>query len=145
MNAEGSLPANGGLALEGSPMQRYQRLVRNRWHLTVAGSLLIAGTCLGLSDAGLQPARMLAQRRNPPPLLQQEESPGGISKKQQRKLLKQNFDRMKEDAEELAALAQSLQEDIEKTTENMLSLEVVEKAEKIEKLAKRIKNTAKGS
>jgi gas vesicle protein len=67
-----------------------------------------------------------------------------MSGKQQRKLLKHNYDKMKEDADELVALARALQEDIEKSSENVLSLQVVEKAEKIEKLAKRIKNTARG-
>ncbi len=51
---------------------------------------------------------------------------------------------MKEDAKELAALATSLQGDLDKSNVNVLSLQVVEKAEKIEKLAKRIKSNAKG-
>jgi TolA-binding protein len=129
-------------------MNNSSRLLRNRWHSAVAAALLAAGTLLGLAESWLPPAPLLAQRLHAPPLLQKAEPTDtmtdSISKKQQRKLLKQNFDRMKVDADELAALAQSLQEDIEKTTENMLSLEVVEKAEKIERLAKRIKNAAKG-
>jgi hypothetical protein len=51
---------------------------------------------------------------------------------------------MKRDIEELAALAQALQEELNKSNENLLSLTIVDKAERIEKLAKRIKSTAKG-
>ncbi len=67
-----------------------------------------------------------------------------ITPKQQRDLLKHKFEKMKRDAEELAELAKSLQEDLEASNENILSLEVVEKAKKIEKLSKKIKNAAKG-
>jgi hypothetical protein len=67
-----------------------------------------------------------------------------LSGKQKRNLLKANFERMKRDAEELAALAQSLHDELEKSNEHVLSLEVVKKAGKIEKLAKKIKNAAKG-
>ena len=50
---------------------------------------------------------------------------------------------MKRDAAELATLAQSLQEDLEKSNEHLLSMKIVEKARKIENLAKRISRTAK--
>ena len=69
---------------------------------------------------------------------------GSLVRKRQKDLLKFNFDKMKEDADELAALAKSLQEDLDKTNENVLSLKIVEKAEKIEKLAKKIKSAARG-
>jgi len=75
----------------------------------------------------------------------EEGGPGAqITRKQKRNLLKQNFEKMKHDAEELAALAKALQEELDKSNENLLSLQVVNKAEKIEKLAKRIKSTARG-
>ena len=64
--------------------------------------------------------------------------------KQKRDLLKCNFKQMKKDAEELAKLAKSLQEDLDHSNENVLSLDVVSKAEKIEKLAKKIRDSAKG-
>ena len=67
-----------------------------------------------------------------------------LSKKQKTDLLKDNFAKMKRDADELAELAKSLQEDLNKSNENVLSLRVVDKAEKIEKLAKKIKGTARG-
>jgi hypothetical protein len=68
----------------------------------------------------------------------------GLSAKQRRDLLKHNFEKMKRDADELAELAQSLREDLNVSNENVLSIEIVEKAKKIEKLAKKIKSAAKG-
>ena len=70
--------------------------------------------------------------------------PPEITPKQRREIMKSKFEKMKEDAEELASLADSLQDDLNKSSENILSLEIVEKTEKIEKLAKRIKKAAKG-
>ncbi len=70
--------------------------------------------------------------------------PAPLSPKQRKGLLKSNFEKMKRDVEELAALAKSLQEDINGSNENVLSLKIVDKAEKIERLAKKIKAAAKG-
>lgn len=72
------------------------------------------------------------------------ENSGQITPKQRREMMKASFEKMKRDAEELASLAKALQEELEKASENVLSLRIVEKAEKIEKLAKRIKGTARG-
>jgi len=58
--------------------------------------------------------------------------------------VKSNFEKMKRDADELAALAKTLQEDLNKSNENVFSLRIVDRAEKIEKLAKKIRNEAKG-
>jgi hypothetical protein len=70
--------------------------------------------------------------------------PPALTRKQKKELLKQNFEKMKRDADELATLAKALQEELAKSNENVLSFQVVTKAEKIEKLAKRIKRTARG-
>jgi hypothetical protein len=51
---------------------------------------------------------------------------------------------MKRDAGELADLAKALQDQLNKSNENILSLDIVDKADKIERLAKRIKTTARG-
>ncbi len=73
-----------------------------------------------------------------------QESMPGLSEKQKRDLMKANFEKMKRDADELTSLAKSLQEELDKSNVNVLSLEVIEKAEKIEKLAKKIKSAARG-
>jgi len=73
-----------------------------------------------------------------------EESPSPLSQKQKKDLLKSNFEQMKRDASELADLATALKEELNKSNENVLSLDIVDKADKIEKLARRIKGTARG-
>ncbi|HLY59986.1 MAG TPA: hypothetical protein VKV95_04400 [Terriglobia bacterium] len=70
--------------------------------------------------------------------------PLAVTPKQRRAILKSNFEKIKKDTDELAALAKSLQDEIGKSNENVLSLKVVEDADKIEKLAKRIKSMARG-
>jgi hypothetical protein len=66
------------------------------------------------------------------------------SQKRKKALLDYNYKKLKEHAQDLAELAKSLQTEIEKSNENVLSLEIVKKAEQAEKLAKKIKNEAKG-
>lgn len=66
------------------------------------------------------------------------------SQKRKKALLDYNFKKLKQHAQDLAELAKSLQTEIEKSNENVLSLEIVKKAAQAEKLAKKIKNEAKG-
>jgi hypothetical protein len=73
----------------------------------------------------------------------QDASLDSLKARQQRELRKLRFDKMKEHATQLAEMAKSLQEEIEKSNENVLSLDVVEKAKKIEKLAKKIRDEAR--
>ena len=81
------------------------------------------------------------QEHLPPP---GEEHGPPLTKKQKQQLLKSNFEKMKRDGDELAELARSLQEDLDKSNQNVLSLKVVERTERIEKLARKIKTAAKG-
>jgi endonuclease III len=74
----------------------------------------------------------------------QELTPLPLSEKQKRELMKANFEKMKRDAGELADLAKALQQELNKSNENILSLGIVEKADKIEKLARKIKGAARG-
>jgi hypothetical protein len=86
-----------------------------------------------------------SQVQNPFPAPPATPSPSPtVSPEQRQGLLKYNFKQMKKHADDLAGLAKDLQKDIEQSNENVLSLEIVKKAEKIEKLAKKIKNEAKG-
>ena len=64
--------------------------------------------------------------------------------KRKKALLDDNFKKLKEHAQDLAELAKSLQAEIEKSNENVLSLEILKKADEAEKLARKIKYEAKG-
>ncbi len=105
----------------------------------VAGSILILGAAppaLAQAPAGAPPRQEIGVEEPGP-------TPRMI-RQQKKELLKSNFQKMKRDADEVASLAKSLQEALDKSSQDILSLHVVSKAEKIEKLAKRIKETARG-
>ena len=74
----------------------------------------------------------------------QEEAPLTLSDKQKRDILKLNSEKMKHDVDQLVDLSQQLQGELEKSNENVLSLGVIDKADKIEKLARKIKASARG-
>jgi hypothetical protein len=52
---------------------------------------------------------------------------------------------LKRDTDKLLELAQQLKEQVDKSNENMLSLDVVKKAEEIEKLAHNVREKMKGN
>ncbi len=91
-----------------------------------------------------EPLSIDRQRRPPRPNFPETPETPELSSKQKQALLKHNFSKMKDDVDELAQLAKSLQEEVDKSNAGVLSLTVVDKAEKIEKLAHKIKSTAKG-
>lgn len=69
--------------------------------------------------------------------------PPALSHKQKSAILTSQFKKTKKDVAALCKLAQSLQEEVNKLNPNVLSLDVVNKADKIQKLAKKIRNEAK--
>jgi hypothetical protein len=79
-----------------------------------------------------------------PPVTEESEQARQLARKQRKELIKENFEKMKRDADELATLAKALQDELAKSNENVLSLQVMDRADKIERLAKRIKSRARG-
>ena len=75
-----------------------------------------------------------------------EKSPQDIEmeRRQAKALNKERHEDLKKDTDKLLELAQQLKGHVDKTNENMLSLDVIKKAEEIEKLAKRVKEKMKG-
>jgi hypothetical protein len=138
-------------------MKKEQRFRRRK--LPFCALTFIAGSAVIFTGRVLQQGRTTrlaagltyAQSASAPPLLQIPEPdstqipgvPEAMKEKQRRDLRKYRFRKMKEHGKELAKLAKSLQEDLDKSNENILSLEIVDKAEKIEKLAKKIQNEAR--
>jgi hypothetical protein len=117
--------------------------------LLVAALILPGGVVPGALHAAAVPVQnqeaphpTVSQGEVPSPSGPPDINPSPLTPKQQRAVLKANFAKMKEDADQLADLAKALQEDLNKSNENVLSLGVVEKADKIEKLAKKIKSAA---
>ncbi len=83
------------------------------------------------------------EKPNEPSITPTGPSTSRLGRKQRQALLKSEFEKLKRDADELADLAKSLQDEVDKSTENVFSLTVIEKADRIEKLARRIKGDAK--
>jgi DNA anti-recombination protein RmuC len=79
----------------------------------------------------------------------QREPDSPWSQQQKRDMLKkQNEQRqqnIKKDTDQLLELATELKQYVDKTNENIISLDVIKKAEQIEKLAKNVKDKMKGS
>lgn len=109
----------------------------------LALALGTAAPAAGFTEAGVSSAAPQERPQSPvPPPPQPEVEPTPLTPKQQRAILKSNFEKMKQDADELADLAKSLQQDLHQSNQNVLSLKVLGKADKIEKLAKKIKSLA---
>ncbi len=102
---------------------------------------------LSSAPRALAPASLTRSAQTQQSYPAQENPPNSeprILRKQRQELLKSNLDKMRRDADEMADLATSLQEDLRKANQNVFSLTIVQRAEKIEKLAKKIKETARG-
>jgi hypothetical protein len=117
--------------------------------LSFAGQMLgapriISATAATWPPEATTPAVSAEATQVVPGMQSDQESSPPLSGKQKRDLLKSNFEKMKHDAGELATLAKALQDELNKSNENILSLDIVDKADKIEKLARRIKGTARG-
>ena len=117
--------------------------------VSLAGQLLghpplVSAAAASSSTSGATTADDGAQQgRSIPPLAPPQTGPGPpLSRDQKRNMLKSNFEKMKHDANELTDLAKALQEELNKSDENTLSVDVIDKAKKIGKLAKKIKGSA---
>ena len=118
--------------------------------LTFAGQVLdppriLSATAVTWPPGATPPAAgQKATQVEVPTLPNEEPQRVPLSEKQRRDIMKANFEKMKHDAKELTDLAKALQDDLAKSNENILSLDIVDKADKIEKLARKIKGNARG-
>jgi hypothetical protein len=102
--------------------------------LLLAVLLLVAGLKLPAVSAfvALQ-GRMTQPPLNPSPLERE------AAERRAREANKQRQEEIRTDTQKLFQLATELKDAVEKTNENMLSLDVVKKADEVEKLAKKVK------
>ena len=99
---------------------------------------------------GAQPQDRMPVGNPFPPMLSGDPDPGPRlpnpkrAQANSREMLQQNQREIKEDIEQLCAMAQQLKEQSDKTNSaDVLSVSLVKKAKKIEKLAKKIGNLAR--
>ncbi len=105
---------------------------------------------------GLFSLPVVAQRVNPPPPQPPKTDitePGGdedeararLTTEMAKKAAKQRIAALKSDTDKLLRLSVELKQDVDKSDENVLSVDVIKKAEEIEKLAKSVKDKMKGT
>jgi hypothetical protein len=114
-------------------------------------ALLLVFLFLGLLSAGEMATPVSAQVQHDPQFeternqrknedwLQQR-----MERQQEKALNKQRQKELVRDTKKLLKLATELEEYVDKTDENVMSMEVIRKAEEIEKLAKSVKEKMKG-
>jgi hypothetical protein len=101
--------------------------------LFLAVLLAVAGLQLPAVHAVLAQTRIDQPPLNPNPLERE------MAEHRAREANKQRQEEIRSDTQKLFQLATELKAAVEKTNENMLSLEVVKKADEVEKLAKKVK------
>jgi hypothetical protein len=85
------------------------------------------------------------QTPTPGPPGPEDEQRARIEKEMAKKANQERQAQLKRDTDNLLKLATELKQDVDKSTPDTLSLEVVKKAEEIEKLAKSVKEKMKGN
>ncbi len=79
-----------------------------------------------------------------PPMVDGDDARARISSDMAKKAAKERVAALKHDTDKLLKLSVELKESVDKSNENVLSLDVVKKAEEIEKLAHSVKERMKG-
>jgi hypothetical protein len=131
-----------------------QDFVSRRFEVIVGHKLLATVIVLSLFAVGLP--SLPAQNPTLPPLPQvpspsdrttpaEDEARSKLERDMAKKANQERQLALKRDTEKLLKLSTELKDYVDKTNENMLSLEVVKKAEEIEKLAHSVKNKMKGN
>jgi hypothetical protein len=116
------------------------RLILLALILAPGGTFCLLSTANGQGPASAP--KIQTPHPHPPSTESPDVTPPEVTPKQQQGLLKANYEKLKQDTDELAGLVKSLQDDLNKSNQNVLSLQIVEKTSRIEKLSKRIKTEA---
>lgn len=119
-----------------------------RWILPVVFFLSSALLAVSQSANEQGPRVLVLQQLNSPSpqerTRQQDEEFLRIEKENARRANEQRQLELKRDTDKLLQLTNELKQYVDKTNENILSLEVIRKAEEIERLAKSVKEKMKG-
>lgn len=91
-----------------------------------------------------QTAQVPSNREINPPMGGEDEARARITHEMEKKAAKERVAALKTDTDKLLKLSVELKEYVDKSDENVLSLNVIKKAEEIEKLAKSVKDKMKG-
>ncbi|HET9181259.1 MAG TPA: hypothetical protein VFP59_03925 [Candidatus Angelobacter sp.] len=111
-------------------MSRHKRFIPGILAMAVAATLLPAAAYQG-------PPRSMPQQEGPPRSMPQRE------KEMLKAANKKREEDIRKDTDKLFQLASELKAAVDKTNENVLSLDVIRKADEVEKLAKQVKEKMK--
>lgn len=120
--------------------------MRQRALVVVAFCLLLSvSSTMTLAAGHALPAKQqpnepqFGQRQGEPPKPDPE-----LERKMAKERMKDRYKDLKRDSEKLLELATELKQQVDKSGENVLSMDVVKKCEEIEKLAKSVRTKMKG-
>lgn len=125
--------------------------MRSTVHRPISLAILVV---LLLVQPGLTAQQQDAPNPNPPQLPQGQTIPGDrdesgipsdMRKAMEKKANEQRQAQLKRDTDRLLKLSQELKAYVDKSNENILSLDVIKKADEIEKLAHSVKTKMRGS
>jgi hypothetical protein len=121
----------------------FEVVVTSKWLACVS---LILAVCLVQFPASAQTSRIPPSQlpENQPPSAE-DESRSKLEKEMAKKANQERQAALRKDTDKLLKLATELKEYVDKSNENMLSMDVVKKAEEIEKLAHSVKDKMKGN
>jgi hypothetical protein len=105
--------------------------------------MLSSSLPISAQTATPRPAPGTRQDGNPP-ILGEDEARDRLSHDMEKKAAKERVAAIKSDTDKLLKLSVELKSYVDKSDENVLSLDVIKKAEEIEKLAKSVKDKMKG-
>jgi len=102
--------------------------------------------CLALPAVAQQPQVQHPPLPPPivPPTAEEDEAHARLEAEMAKKAAKERVAALKSDTDKLLKLSVELKNDVDKSDENVLSLDVIKKAEEIEKLAKSVREKMKG-
>jgi hypothetical protein len=110
----------------------------------VFGKIITAGS-LGLAMCGTLLAAIPAPAASPQIETRQDPAQKEMQERMAREANKKRQQDIRQETDKLFQLATELKTAVDKTNENLLSLDVVRKAEEVEKLAKKVKEKMKES
>jgi hypothetical protein len=113
--------------------------VRSRIYVGIAFLFLLAFPCLAQTGQTNPPSHDIN-----PPMSDEDEARARITSEMAKKAAKDRVAAIKHDTDRLLKLSVELKDSVDKSDENVLSLEVIKKAEEIEKLARSVKEKMKG-
>ncbi len=105
-------------------------------------TLVLLGTPVALTAQSADTQQPSASQVGQPP--QQETIPKDVADRMAKERLKDRYDSLKRDSEKLLELATELKQYVDKSGENVMSLEVIRKCNEIEKLSKSVRTKMKG-